>query len=81
MYALCFLKPILYDLLPKNIKVIDAIEPVTRQIKKLLIDRSLANDKNNSNTHQFFTNKNPEMIKHFVSQNHKNKIKAGFLDF
>jgi glutamate racemase len=76
-----FLKPILFDLLPKNINIIDAIEPVSRQIKKILTDRSLENDINNFNSHQFFTNKHPEIIKHFVCQKLKNKIKAEFLNF
>jgi glutamate racemase len=49
-----FLKPVLSDLLPENIKIIDAIKPVTRQIKKLLFDLSLANDTDNHQKHLFY---------------------------
>ena len=76
-----FLKPILFDLLPKNIKIIDAIEPVTRQIKKLLIDCSLENDTYQYNQHLFYSNKQPGIIARFIAENLKNKIKEEYLDF
>ena len=76
-----FLKPILLDLLPENIKIIDAIEPVTRQIEKLLIDRSLVNDTYKSDQHLFYSNDQPEMITHFIADNQKTKVKAEYLDF
>jgi len=76
-----FLKPILSDLLPCSIKIIDAVEPVTRQIKKILADQSIENDLSDINSYQFFSNKNPEIINHFISLNLKNKIKATYLDF
>ena len=76
-----FLKPILYNILPENMKIIDAIEPVTRQIKKLLIDSSLDNDTNQLNQHLFYSNKQPEIIAHFIAEDHKTKVKAEYLDF
>ena len=77
-----FLKPILFDLLPKNINIIDAIEPVTRQVKKLLFDLSLLNKANSNHTnYHFYSNSNPEIVKHFLPERFQTNISVKYLDF
>ena len=76
-----FLKPILSDFLPDNIKIIDAVKPVTQQIKKLLTMHSLENKTDEKKEYLFYSNKHPDMITHFINSSLKDKVRINYLDF
>jgi len=58
-----YLIPLLLNLLPKNIKIIDSGEAVARQTKAVLEKNSLLNISISKPKNEFFTNGNPEILK------------------
>lgn len=57
-----YLMPLLIDLLPNNVKIIDSGEAVARQTKAVLEKHDLINTAINKSSCQFFTNGSPEVM-------------------
>lgn len=57
-----YLLPILLELLPKKVKIIDSGEAVAKQTKAILIKQNLLKTKKTSVTHQFYTNGDPKVM-------------------
>ena len=73
-----YLIPILVDLLPKHVKIIDSGEAVARQTKVILQQHDLLNIGSlNSSTQHFFTNGNTKVIKQLLATN----FNVNYLDF
>lgn len=58
-----YLIPLLKELLPNHIKIIDSGEAVARQTKAVLEKHDLLNSQTINTENQFFTNGNPEILK------------------
>jgi glutamate racemase len=57
-----YLIPILLEILPKHVKIIDSGEAVARQTKAILEKHQLFNKNNTRSQYEFFTNGNPEVM-------------------
>jgi len=64
-----YLIPLLIDLLPNNVKIIDSGEAVARQTKAILEKHELVNQSKKKGTCQFFTNGNPEVMSTLLESN------------
>ena len=73
-----FLKPILKELLPKNISVIDSPEAVARQTKSVLELCKLSNNKVLKVESQFYTNGNQSVIEDLLESK---KVKLKKIEF
>ena len=58
-----YLMPLLIDLLPSNVKIIDSGEAVARQTKAILEQYDLLNTETLHSKNEFYTNGNPEVMK------------------
>ena len=72
-----YLLPLLLEMLPKHVKIIDSAEAVARQTKAILTQQNILNTHPISVTHQFYTNGNPEVMQALLN----NKHTAKFLKF
>lgn len=73
-----YLIPILMNLLPKNVKIIDSAEAVARQTKTVLEQNDLLNTQmTKAVSKQFFTNGNPDIMKQLVGTD----LNITYLDF
>lgn len=72
-----YLIPILVDLLPKHVKIIDSGEAVARQTKAVLEKNNLLDIQTTHPINQFFTNGNPEVMQTLLDS----KFKVEYLDF
>ncbi len=72
-----YLIPILLELLPKHVRIIDSGEAVARQTKAVLEKHNLINLKSLNSKNDFFTNGNPEVIKSLLG----NTFNIEYLDF
>jgi len=72
------LKPILKELLPKNISVIDSPEAVARQTKSVLELCKLSNNKVLKVESQFYTNGNQSVIEDLLESK---KVKLKKIEF
>jgi glutamate racemase len=66
-----YLMPILLELLPKHVKIIDSGEAVARQTKAVLEKHNLLNPQNTKNKSEFYTNGNPEIMDSLLGGNFK----------
>jgi glutamate racemase len=57
-----YLIPLLVEMLPKHIKIIDSGEAVARQTKAILKQNNLLNSESVNTKNQFYTNGNPEIM-------------------
>jgi len=57
-----YLVPILLEILPKHVKIIDSGEAVARQTKSVLEKHQLLNTSKAKAKHQFYTNGNPKVM-------------------
>ena len=71
-----YLIPILVDLLPENVKIIDSGEAVAKQTKAILEKHDLLNVQKASSV-QFYSNGNPDIMKALLDD----KFDVEFLDF
>jgi glutamate racemase len=69
--------PLLLELLPKNVKIIDSGEAVARQTKAVLEKNNLLNTSFLKAKNQFFTNGNPDILKNILN----NDFEVTYLDF
>ena len=62
-----YLLPVLKELLPDNVKIIDCGRAVAQQTERILIQHSLKNNSGKEGIHRFFTNGDVEILKDFLS--------------
>ncbi len=72
-----YLIPLLTELLPKHVKIIDSGEAVARQTKAILNQHGLINKATTNGKHHFFTNGNPYIMKSLLNSTST----VEFLDF
>lgn len=72
-----YLIPLLLEMLPNHVKIIDSGEAVARQTKAVLEKHHLLNPQKTHSKHAFFTNGNPEILKGILD----NRFEVLFLDF
>lgn len=72
-----YLMPLLLDILPKSVKIIDSGEAVAKQTKNVLKQYALENTQMSTPKNEFFTNGNPEVIKQLLGEMYNVK----YLDF
>ncbi len=72
-----YLIPILIDLLPNHVKIIDSGEAVARQTKAVLEKHELLDMKTIQPMNQFFSNGNPDVMTSLLNS----KYKVEYLDF
>jgi len=72
-----YLIPLLLELLPKHVKIIDSGEAVARQTKAVLEKHNLMNLQKANPKSQFYTNKNPEVVSMILGRDYK----VDYLDF
>lgn len=75
-----YLIPILKEILPEGIKIIDSGEAVARQTKTVLTKYDLLNTSIHLAKHRFFSNTDAELLERFVSDVEATKT-VRFLDF
>ncbi|NNC51208.1 MAG: glutamate racemase, partial [Flaviramulus sp.] len=66
-----YLIPLLIDLLPKHVKIIDSGEAVARQTKAVLEKHNLLNTILNKPKNEFYTNGKPDIMKSLLGNNFK----------
>jgi len=72
-----FLMPLLLDILPKHVKIIDSGEAVARQTKAILEQYNLLNTQKSISKTQFYTNSNTKVMALLLGE----KFKVEYLDF
>jgi glutamate racemase len=72
-----YLIPILKELLPEHVKIIDSGEAVARQTKHILNQNNLLNTSNAVPAIEFYTNTNPEVLQQLL----ENKFNVTYKDF
>lgn len=75
-----YLIPILREILPPGVQIIDSGEAVARQTKAILAKQHLQNSLNAFGRYQFYTNGNLEVLERFVLNAAPN-VTAQYLDF
>ncbi|MEE9363029.1 MAG: glutamate racemase [Cellulophaga sp.] len=75
-----YLIPVLKELLPSNVKIIDSGEAVARQTKHILSTESLLCKENCKTEHQLYSNANEVVLESFVEDTLVNKTVA-YCDF
>ena len=72
-----FLMPLLIELLPTNVKIIDSGEAVARQTLAVLDGNSMLSSSALKGTSRFFTNGDPKVVSQFIGNNYS----IEYLDF
>lgn len=75
-----YLIPLLREILPEGIQIIDSGEAVARQTKAVLDKSKLLNTSQKTGSHQFFTNTDAALLQRFVADVTATKT-VRFLDF
>lgn len=75
-----YLIPLLRELLPAGVTIIDCGEAVARQVKHILQKNELENGSNNQSRHSFFTNGDVEILRSFVPDTRAG-LQVTYLDF
>ncbi len=65
-----YLMPLLLELLPKHVKIIDSGEAVARQTKAILERHNILNTNNTQPKNKFFTNGKPEVMQSLLGANY-----------
>nr|WP_297787791.1 glutamate racemase [uncultured Allomuricauda sp.] len=73
-----YLIPVLKDMLPENVNIIDSGEAVARQTQAVLDRYNLLSTADGKPNHIFYTNKDTEIIKQLIG---RPSAKVSFLDF
>lgn len=66
-----YLMPLLIEMLPKHVKIIDSGEAVARQTKAILEKNNLLNTDKLISKNKFYTNRNPEIMASLLDFNYK----------
>lgn len=72
-----YLMPLLLELLPKHVKIIDSGLAVAKQTKAVLEKHNLLNSSSGPSENMFYTNGNPKVLKDLLG----NTFDASYLDF
>lgn len=72
-----FLMPLLLELLPNHVKIIDSGEAVARQTKNVLKSKDLLNLSTFKSKNVFYTNGNPDVLKAIIEDDYN----VNYLDF
>lgn len=72
-----YLMPLLLDMLPAHVKIIDSGEAVARQTKSILEKHQLLSTQKAEPKHAFFTNGNVEVLRSILND----EFKVAYLDF
>ncbi|MDU8886612.1 glutamate racemase [Yeosuana sp. MJ-SS3] len=72
-----YLMPLLIDILPSHVKIIDSGEAVARQTKTILEKHNLLNNQNTNSKNEFYTNGNIGILKSLLN----NPFEVNFLAF
>ena len=72
-----YLMPLLIDILPNHVKIIDSGEAVARQTRAILDNNGLLKTGNGTPENQFYTHGNPEVLLSLL----KSKYAVDYLDF
>lgn len=75
-----YLVPILKELLPDSVQIIDSGEAVARQTKAIMINRDLINDSKVIGRYTFFSNSETRFLRNLLSDI-KIDVQVSFLDF
>lgn len=75
-----YLIPVLKELLPQGVKIIDCGEAVAKQTSNVLAEHQLLNRSEAKGRHQFYTNTDVKILEKFIEDLHLEK-KVTFLDF
>jgi len=75
-----YLIPVLEDLLPENVKIIDSGEAVAKQTKAVLSQNDLLTGSNEKGKHQFITNADLGILEGFL-KDYSRSIKTAYQDF
>ncbi|MFB9053336.1 glutamate racemase [Formosa undariae] len=66
-----YLLPLLLDILPNHVKIIDSGEAVARQTKAILETQNIINTQTSTARHQFYTNGSTEVMHLLLDKKHK----------
>lgn len=72
-----YLMPLLLEILPEHIRIIDSGEAVARQTKTILQQNQLLNSSNQNPIHKFYSNSSPEVLQKLLGKN----FHAEYLEF
>ena len=75
-----YLIPLLKELLPNDVIIIDSGEAVARQTKAVLEKHGILNSSDSNGKHRFFTNSSVELLERFLDKS-KADLKVAYLDF
>lgn len=75
-----YLIPVLKELLPMHIKIIDSGEAVAKQTQAILIKENLLSKGNHQSNHEFYSNTDSTVLKHFL-KDVTIRIKVEYYDF
>jgi len=76
-----YLLPVLTELLPKQVTIIDSGEAVARQTKKVLEDHDLRTTNSETSKHLLFSNSNPAVLGNLIHAELHSNWKVEYLDF
>ncbi len=74
-----YLIPLIREILPSHITIIDSGTAVARQTKAVLDEKGLLNPRNNHPSYQFYTNANVDILKKFIPD--APEVRADYLAF
>ena len=75
-----YLIPLIKEILPKHVKIIDSGEAVARQTKNILEKNGLLNIKNDHCNHKLYSNKDVSVLKRIISESGCNAL-VTYTDF
>lgn len=76
-----FLIPIIEQIIPTNIKIIDSGEAVAKQTREILKVNKLINDKKIKASYVFYTNKSVDILSNFLKRINLKATKVAFKNF
>lgn len=75
-----YLMPLLKEIFPPSVTIIDSGEAVARQTKKVLEDNNLQNTGGEKPVHRLFSNVDPKVLK-LLTEADKNQYEVSYLEF
>lgn len=76
-----FLKPVIKQILPSSIQIIDSGKAVARHLRTVLEENNLLCSNKNEGTHHFFSNSTIDVLKSFVKKSGGHENQVHFLKF
>lgn len=75
-----YLVPVLQEILPAGVTIIDSGEAVARQTKRVLLENDLMNSSQENIRHLLYSNADPMVLEKLVREKHNN-LKVSYLNF